>query len=832
MKLRSNKGNILYWGLVALVAYMPLHFFICELLLRNTGIDNICRDFLIIALTGLVFFNKESFSDFLCILIGAVCVMLACFGILSFFWNGYMPILNILRTYLVPILIFFVCRSVPLTKERFQRLNTLLVTELAIIALYGYIQAFVLTDDFLLQIGYPSNNGQLAGYSYYIAHFFGYQRSVGTFVSPNICGIILAIAFCVLMFTDDRDNFRWKYILGTALVIGLIATFSRSAMLGVAVGTGLCMLLRKSWTRITKKTFRRALLVLLTIGAFLLMDQLIWDGLCRRMLLSTIFRTFTGEDPSANAHKEHLIAPPVATPPSQQTDSFSISFGMNGPMAEEFLPNPKKVESALYLMVYELGLGGAILYFLPYMLLVVRTILNRKRYPYFAPAAVNIAVLTSYVFLPNVQTFEVPFYCFMFMGLYCNHSVKKLYCKPEDIQEDITVKELLRTLLGCVKRIPLFFSLLMPRSKNIYIFGAWLGQKFSDNSRALYLHALKHSDKKCIWICNNKQVYDQLQKDGLPVLMAYSPKGIYYQLRAGVAFSCIGDGDFYRQLLGNCVHVELWHGVGGGKKIGLDDKLFRENALSFHGRVYERLEKFPMRKHYFVCTSDEMKQVFRTAFLIPEDHFIYAGQPRNDMFYQPSYESQTISREEFGGKKVIVYMPTHRKGGSVPMPMAELLDLEALNTFCQENNAVFLIKKHFYHRSEKESLEAYPNILDITDRPVDSNELLMVADYLISDYSSCTADYLLLDRPVFYYCYDYEAYTKEDRDLYWEFEDITPGPRAETFCALLGSLQQTIADGADTFAAERKRVRDMFYDPACQCAASEKILEQVASILK
>lgn len=829
MGLKNNKENILYWGLATLVLYMPLHYFLCELLLKGTSIDNIFRDFLILGLFFLVIFNKESFSDYLCVLVAAVCVMLTGFGLVSTVFNRCLPILNILRTYLVPLLIFFVSRSVPLTEVRFKRLNTFLTAELALVAIYGYIQAFFLTDRFLINIGFPSQNGQLVGYSYYISHFFGYQRSVGTFISPNICGIILAVAFIVLLFTDTRDNFWWKYILGTALCIGLLATFSRSAMLGVAMGSGLCMLLRKSWTHITRKTVSRALLVVLTAGVFLLLDQLIFDGLFLRMLLSTIFRTFTGEDPSANAHKDHLIAPPTPVDPDA-APTFSISFGLNGPMAEEFLSNPTKVESSLYLMIYELGLLGALVYFLPYVFLILRTVINRKCYPYFVPAAVSTAILASYVFLPNSQTFEIPFYCFLFMGLYCNPSVKALYVKSGEL-EVISLKELLRTLAGCLKRIPLFFSLLIPRSKNIYIFGAWLGQKFSDNSRALFLYALEHSDKKCFWICNNKQVYSQLQKDGLPVLMAYSPKGIYYQLRAGVAFSCIGDGDFYRQLLGNCVHVELWHGVGGGKKIGLDDRIYRENALSFHGRVYARLEKFALRKHYFVCTSDEMQKVFQTAFLIPEDHFIFAGQPRNDMFYDKAYKSQTVSRADFGNKKVILYMPTHRKSGSVAMDMSKLLDLDALNTFCQKNNAVFLIKKHFYHRDEIEALEQYPNIIDITAKPMDSNELLLIADYLISDYSSCTADYLLLDRPLFYYCYDYEAYTQEDRDLYWAFETITPGPHSENFAALLQHLTETVVDGQDAYAAERKRVRDMFYAPDNQCAACDKILKQVENIL-
>lgn len=395
----------------------------------------------------------------------------------------------------------------------------------------------------------------------------------------------------------------------------------------------------------------------------------------------------------------------------------------------------------------------------------------------------------------------------------------------------MNIKEITKLCFGTVKRVPLWISMLIPRSKNIYMFGAWYGQRFSDNSRALYLYTLKHTNKKCVWICKNREIYNTLLEKGLPVAMTSSLKGIYYQLRAGVAFSVTGAGDFCRELLGNCVHVELWHGVGGGKKIGMDDRAFRENALVPRRRFYAKLEKIPMRKRYFVATCREMQKVFESAFGIDQDHFIHGGQTRNDMFYDSNYVMNTISKEEFAGKRIVVYMPTHRQEGKVLMDMSKLLDLPALDHFCRENNMVFLIKKHFYHANEREYLEDYSNIIDITRRTLDTNELLMVADYLISDYSSCTADYLLLDRPVFYYCFDYEDYLRNDRDMYWDYDTITPGSRSYTFEDLMTQLTKLIVHGQDEYIEERKRVRDMFYAPENQCCASEKVLEQVEQIL-
>ena len=58
----------------------------------------------------------------------------------------------------------------------------------------------------------------------------------------------------------------------------------------------------------------------------------------------------------------------------------------------------------------------------------------------------------------------------------------------------------------------------------------------------------------------------------------------------------------------------------------------------------------------------------------------------------------------------------------------------------------------------------------------DIAELYLKADGLITDYSSVFFDYSVLERPIFFYCYDLEAYRDELRGFYLDFEKIAPGP--------------------------------------------------------
>ena len=223
--------------------------------------------------------------------------------------------------------------------------------------------------------------------------------------------------------------------------------------------------------------------------------------------------------------------------------------------------------------------------------------------------------------------------------------------------------DIIKMICGTFKRIPLFISALIPKNKTLLIFGAWYGKKYSDNTRILFEYASKLSQFTCVWITNSKEIRDEIRKKGFNAELSNSCKGIICQVRASVAFSCIGKLDFNRFLLGGCTHIECWHGVGGGKKIGYDDVSFVKQMDNPRSNYYKKIEKYPYRKYYHVCTSEEMKNVFKSAFRLKDDQFIMAGQPRNDMFFDPNYVFTTIDPKRFDSKKVIIYMPTHRLCG-------------------------------------------------------------------------------------------------------------------------------------------------------------------------
>ena len=210
-------------------------------------------------------------------------------------------------------------------------------------------------------------------------------------------------------------------------------------------------------------------------------------------------------------------------------------------------------------------------------------------------------------------------------------------------------------------------------------------------------------------------------------------------------------------------YVQLWHGCGVFKKVGLStiDKSFGKSAKSH--------KEYPVNTNYSYVTiaSPELSWIFEESMGIEKDSGIIV----------PTGISRT---DEFFDKKVILYAPTFR-GNVETCTTPDVLDIEA---FAKElGDEYILILKH--HPSVK-NLPEIPEIYNETfafdmtrGHGMNINELMTVADICISDYSSVVFEYSLFERPMLFFVYDLEDYI-DARGLYYEFNEITPGPLCRT----------------------------------------------------
>ncbi|MBV5112598.1 CDP-glycerol glycerophosphotransferase family protein [Bacillus altitudinis] len=229
--------------------------------------------------------------------------------------------------------------------------------------------------------------------------------------------------------------------------------------------------------------------------------------------------------------------------------------------------------------------------------------------------------------------------------------------------------------------------------------------------------------------------------------------------------------------------VQLWHAVGafktfGYSRIGLPGG---PSPTSKNHRNYTKV----------IVSSDHIRKHYAEGFGVDIENVIATGVPRTDFFFDEAKKAEVRSSlyEEYPflkGKKVILFAPTFRGNGqqSAHYPF-EVLNYDQLY---QELNSeyIFLFKIHPFVKNQINIPYQYSEFFyDFSDfREI--NELLLIADVLITDYSSVCFEFALLQKPMIFFSYDVDEYIRT-RDFYYEYFSFIPGPLART-CRELVSI--------------------------------------------
>ncbi|MBC8146999.1 MAG: CDP-glycerol glycerophosphotransferase family protein [Bacteroidetes bacterium] len=357
----------------------------------------------------------------------------------------------------------------------------------------------------------------------------------------------------------------------------------------------------------------------------------------------------------------------------------------------------------------------------------------------------------------------------------------------------------------------------MPRRKNLILFGSHKGMLFSDNTKYLFLRASDDLEVKAIWITRSKHVMKELQEHNFPCVYANSFQSILLHLRARTGIYSYGIfSDLLGHLLGGAHVVNTWHGVGLKKVHFAYSKSNDYTWYNHHNVVIRSINRLlyaisSYRSYWVFSTSPTVSSYYPETFHVKPKHVIELGQARNDVFYRNELvDTNKLPDMLTGGKTIITYMPTHRDDGKVALDIESLMNLQELNDICEKENCIFLIKTHFY--ASDLTIKNSPHIINFGSSQIDPQVLLKYTNILITDYSSCYTDFLLLDRPIVFFCYDYDTYVTSDRDMYYPYDQVTPGAKCRTYEELKTSLID-ILSGRDTYSEERKRVLDVFYSP-------------------
>lgn len=342
--------------------------------------------------------------------------------------------------------------------------------------------------------------------------------------------------------------------------------------------------------------------------------------------------------------------------------------------------------------------------------------------------------------------------------------------------------------------LPIWWSqLLFPRKKNIWVFGAWYGQRYSDNSKYLFEYANTQGKRvKAIWITKSRAVYDHVNNLGYTCYLAGSPRGIYYCMRAKYVIVSSVKKDVNEFFINGAKTIQLWHG-NPMKKIGLDDE-YSESGSFLYQFFVKNVFSMAYEFNYDLVVSNAavFTSKMSSAFNIPKSNILETGCPRNDIFYstRPADISTEI-RKKFKDCKLVYYLPTFRDKGQ----KQNMLDLEdycedKLQEFLRKHNMVFLTKAHFASKSFLNTDAFNDRIYHFPDgNTVDINFLLKDSDILITDYSGAYFDFLLTERPIIFAAFDLEEYILNSRELYFDYEEVVAGPIVKNWKELFFHLK-------------------------------------------
>lgn len=236
----------------------------------------------------------------------------------------------------------------------------------------------------------------------------------------------------------------------------------------------------------------------------------------------------------------------------------------------------------------------------------------------------------------------------------------------------------------------------------------------------------------------------------------------------------------------NTYIIQLWHACGAFKTFGYSrlGKQGGQKQASPNHRNYD----------YAIVSSQEISKFYAEGFGISLEKAVATGVPRTDIFFDETYKMK-VQKEfydqypQLKGKKIMIFAPTFRGNGKLSgFYPVDKFDVVKVYEELQGEYAV-IIKHHPFVQDRNVIPDKYKDfIIDLSENS-ELNDLLFVADLLITDYSSVIFEAALLDIPMLFYAYDLQRYIAT-RGFYYEYERFVPGKIVETFAKTITAIKE------------------------------------------
>ncbi len=316
-------------------------------------------------------------------------------------------------------------------------------------------------------------------------------------------------------------------------------------------------------------------------------------------------------------------------------------------------------------------------------------------------------------------------------------------------------------------------------------FKAFNGKSYSCSPKAIYEYMLtqeQFKDFKFIWVFKEPEKHRYLEKNPNTTLVQDSTRA-YLKAMAVSKYWIhnyrVSDHIYPKE---NQIYVQCWHGTPL-KKLGYDitkgDNVLNSiEEIRFKYKVDAAKFKAILSPSRFA--SEKFISAWNLKAIGKENCVIEQGYPRNDKLFHADEADRQRVRKALGiegvNKKIIFYAPTWRDNqhdSTIGYTYKTEVDFDKLKEALGDEY-IILFRAH-YLVANSFDFEKYSGFVYDVSSYDDINDLYIVSDLLITDYSSVFFDYANLRRPMLFYMYDFDSYKNEMRDFYFDIDEL-PGP--------------------------------------------------------
>ena len=314
-------------------------------------------------------------------------------------------------------------------------------------------------------------------------------------------------------------------------------------------------------------------------------------------------------------------------------------------------------------------------------------------------------------------------------------------------------------------------------------FEAYNGRNYACSPKALYEYMIKNkkfNDYKFVWAFKNVNQHKILKNKNTIVVKTNSKE--YFKCLSLSKYWIVNSLiDVSIKKKKNQIYLQCWHGTPL-KKLRYDIEV-KGAVLNTISEIRKRNDLDAIKFDYFISPSKFCTEKFISAFnlkkLGKDNIIVEKGYPRNDYLF--NYKKEDIDKIKKilklpKGKKVILYAPTFRDNqhtSGVGYTYNLGINFDKMQKELSKDY-IILFRTHYFV-SNSFDFSKYDKFIYDVSKYDDINDLYIISDLLITDYSSVFFDFANLKKPMIFYMYDLDDYKNNLRDFYFDLS-ILPGP--------------------------------------------------------